>query len=288
MEKVKAFVHLTRPVFLAGGALLYAVGAALAIGPIDWTTYVLGQALVTATQLSAQYVNEYFDLEADRMAGDRRTWLTGGSGILVAGRLAPITALVAARTTTMVSLLFVIVVAFVSGWAAFVGLIALAGAWAYSAPPARWVATPYGITAASVIVAVLTPLTGALVNGPFSVERWAAVTVPLLFLHHAMLLAFERPDVAGDQAAGKRTLSVRIGRSTSSLLHACAIAASFASLFLAAVGPLTFGEVAWALLLTPVGMLQVVLFWRGRDAWLPTLAVALFSATAIALLIGLG
>ena len=288
MERVWAFIRLTRPVFLLGGALLYAVGVALSEGPISWADYAVGQAMVTAIQLTAQYANEYFDLEADRQAGEHRTWLTGGSGVLAQGRLAPGTALRAAVIASIASLALTVAVGAVTPWAALVGLLALIGSWMYSAPPIRLVASPFGVAAASVIVAVLVPVTGALVQGSAPVDRVLVVVLPLFLLHNAMLIAFERPDLGGDAAAGKQTLSLRLGSTTTARLHGVFIGAAYAALVLAiAPGPLTWAEAGWALGLAPLGVLQVGWFPRASDTVLATGALGLFGGTALALLGGL-
>ncbi|NNC92309.1 MAG: prenyltransferase [Acidimicrobiia bacterium] len=288
MAALRAFLRLTRPVFLLGGALLYGLGAALSTDPIVWPNYALGQAMVTAIQLAAQYANEYFDVEADRQAGERRTWLTGGSGVLAGGRLAPITARRAAVFTSVVSLALAIAVGTISGWAALVGLLALAGSWLYSAPPMRLVASRYGVAMTSVIVAVLTPVTGALVQGSAPVDRVIVVVAPLFLLHNAMLIAFERPDVPGDTAAGKLTLSVRLGPMKSAQLHAAFIGAALAAQVLAIQpGPLSWVEGGWALGLAPLGALQVGWFSRTSDTLLATGGLGLFGGTVLCLLGGL-
>lgn len=288
MEALRAFVRLTRPLFLSGGVLLYALGAALAEGPIDWSRYFAGQAMVTAIQLTAQYANEYFDLDADRLVGSRRTWLTGGSGVLAAGRLAPVVALRAARVTTIASLGLIGWVAISSGWAAIVGILALAGAWAYSAPPVRLVATPFGITTSSLIVAVLTPLVGGLLRGPFTDSRFLPVTLVLLLIHHAMLLAFEKPDADSDAAAGKRTLTVRVGPRVAGRLHAGLLALAYTYLAVVAVaGPLEGSGAEWALAVSPAAAAQVIAYHRAPDVVLTSLAVGVFSGTALALLLGI-
>jgi 1,4-dihydroxy-2-naphthoate octaprenyltransferase len=95
---VALFLRLTRPLFLLGGVLLYALGAGIANyqgKSIDWNVYWLGQACVTLLQLSAQYLNEYFDAPADQ-DNPNRTPFSGGSGVEGLPRR---TALMAALTT---------------------------------------------------------------------------------------------------------------------------------------------------------------------------------------------
>jgi hypothetical protein len=88
-----AFIRLSRPHFLVGGFLMFGLGAATA-GSIGVADYVSGQILVTSTQLTAHYVNEYADVEADRHV-QHRTFFSGGSGVLANEVLSARTALYA-------------------------------------------------------------------------------------------------------------------------------------------------------------------------------------------------
>ena len=141
---------------------------------------------------------------------------------------------------------------------------------------------------ASVIVAVLTPLVGLLVQGSTPADRFVGVVLPLLLLHGAMLIAFERPDVTGDSASGKQTLSVRLGPTASARLHGALIGAAFGTLLLAiGPGPLDGSEAGWALSLAPLGLLQAGWFTRASDGMLVTAALGLFGGSALAMLVGL-
>jgi len=98
MKSVSLFLRLSRPLFLIGGFLLYALGAGIAryLGyPIHWGIYLVGQVWVTLLQLSTQFLNEYYDAPADE-DNFNRTPLTGGSGALGEGRLPRRVALLAA------------------------------------------------------------------------------------------------------------------------------------------------------------------------------------------------
>jgi len=81
---IRLFLKLSRPFFLLGAVLVYALGVGIAryLGvTIDWGLYFLGQAWVTTLQLATHYFNEYFDLPAD-IANANRTLFSGGSGAL--------------------------------------------------------------------------------------------------------------------------------------------------------------------------------------------------------------
>jgi 1,4-dihydroxy-2-naphthoate octaprenyltransferase len=210
MRSLRAFLLLSRPHFLVGGALMFALGASLADG-VDLAGYLLGQAMVTAAQVTAHYVNEYADLEADRTVS-RRTLFSGGSGVLVSGELVPAVAIRAAGASSVLAVGLAAVVATRSLVAALLGLAALGVSWAYSMPPLRLLGTGYGELATSLVVTVVVPLIGISVQeAPLVADLWWAVAV-LLPIHIAMMLAFELPDLESDAAAGKRGLAVRIGR----------------------------------------------------------------------------
>ena len=138
---VVAFLRLTRPIFLLGGVVMYALGGQVARYEgvaLDWPVYLLRQVAVTAVQLVGQYLNEYWDIQADRLVTNR-TLFSGGSGILAAGILPRRAALVAALVCAAIGLgaMAALVGVFEAApvtWLVF--LLALGGAWAYSSPPA--------------------------------------------------------------------------------------------------------------------------------------------------------
>jgi len=75
---------------LAGGFVLYGLGAALARtgGGIDLGAYMLGQGVITCTQLMTHYGNDYFDRGSDGANLTRTNW-SGGSGVLQQGLVRP-------------------------------------------------------------------------------------------------------------------------------------------------------------------------------------------------------
>lgn len=208
------FIKLTRAPFLLGGFLLYALGAAVAARMgfvINWGYYGLGQVVVTSIQLMAHYLNEYYDVEVDRLAADNRTWFSGGSGILSAGRIAPSTALAAARICAAIAILAGVLASFHSAWMIPVVLLAIVGSWFYSAPPRPLMSSGWGELTTSLIVALLVPMAGYCMQGGFPpAEAWL-LSFPLVLVHAAMLISFEFPDHTADQSVGKKTLTVRFG-----------------------------------------------------------------------------
>jgi len=275
MRWLVAFVRLGRPQFLAGGFLLYGLGAAVAVvngAALIVGTYALGQAAITAIQLMTHYANDYFDQAADR-ANQTPTQWSGGSRVLVgdASVLSPRVALRAAQLLAALGAVLVVTV-FVAGGAgghaaALALAVALALAWAYSAPPFRLHSRGLGELTTAIVVTGLAPLVGFLVQarGAAGVGRLVAAQLPLMGLQFAMLLAIEFPDAAGDAAVGKRTLVVRLGgRRAAGLYRAVLVACYGAIPLLMRAGLPPLGALGAAALL-PLAAWQ----WRalGAGAW---------------------
>jgi 1,4-dihydroxy-2-naphthoate octaprenyltransferase len=278
-----AFVKLSRPHFLLGGALLFALGSAAA-GDISWFDYALGQAMVTSMQITAHFVNEYADLEADR-AVDRRTVFSGGSGVLVSGDLQPEVAVRAAWASTTIGVILAALVAGGSPLAAGLGLIALAVSWGYSMPPIRLLGTGWGELVASLVVVVAVPVTGwAVQQAPASSALWWAAGI-LLPVHMAMMLAFELPDIESDTATGKRVLGVRLGEARSGrLITIMLLLAAVIAVIGVAVGGIAEGAV-WAVSAAMIPALLLLGAIRNRNYAATTLAAVSTFAFAAAVLV---
>ncbi len=222
MDRVLAFVKLGRPLFLGGGFILYALGAAVAGHAIDWHRYALGQGCVTAFQLMTHYANDYFDLEADKANATPTRW-SGGSRVLAGDALPPRVALIAALVlaTTGVAIGTQL-------WdaAPILGAM-LVLAWFYSAPPLRLCASGFGELDTAIVVTGLVPWLGFTLQAGEHRGVLLAAIAPLALLQIAMLLAIEFPDAAGDAATGKRTLVVRLGAPRAAKLYAALTALAY-------------------------------------------------------------
>ncbi len=281
--KLWAFVKLSRLHFLVGGAVLYGLGAVTVPGAGPGL-YLLGQALVSAAQLTAHYVNEYADFEADRGVFNR-TIFSGGSGVLASGALHRRVALRAAIVTSASTLVLAALVAPSSRTAAILGLLALASAWGYSMPPLRILNTGWGEVVASLVVAVLVPVTGAAVNGGTVTTPLAWTVVSLFFIHMAMLLAFELPDLDSDAEAAKTVLAVRLGRTrTRQVMVAAICAAGVLSVLAIARGSTSFWPTALSILPAAV---TVISAYQDAYRYLTMAAVTTLMTFAVASLITL-
>jgi 1,4-dihydroxy-2-naphthoate octaprenyltransferase len=288
LRRAVAFVRLARPAFLLGGFAGFGLGAAVAHYdgfPIDWQTYLWGQLIVTSFHLMVHFANDYFDQAADALSS--RTAWSGGSGVLPGGELPPLVALVAARVCAGVGLLATLRAALAGETClAVIGIAIAAGAWAYSAPPARLLARGLGELDTVAVVAMLVPLAGY-ASFAHALGTHAVIAVlPGAFAMFAMMLSVEVPDVDADAATGKRNLVVRWGVASAAI--AARTFASGAVLLLLMVGNAGFGAPAPAFLaLVPVavvaGAFAVPHYVAHLPfATLPFLGVALYGLTACA------
>lgn len=265
-ETLRLFVRLSRPIFLVGGALVFALGAGIArfLGtPIDWGVYLLGQGFVTLLQLSAHYLNEYFDAPADAN-NPGRTPLTGGSGAVGPGKLTRNFVLLAAITTlTIVASLTVLLIEYapISPLLFLIVGLMFLGAFFYSTPPIKLVSSGYGELTTSILVAYLVPAFSFILQTGDLHRLVAMATIPLTFLHMAMMLCFEFPDYAVDIKYNKLNLLVRLGWERGMALHNILILIAFLILGLAAVVGLPLAIVLPAYIPLPIGLLQI---WQMR------------------------
>lgn len=266
VRTLRLLIQLSRPIFLLGGFLVYALGAGIAhyLGTqIDWGLYILGQAYVTVMQLSAQLLNEYFDSPAD-VENTSRTPFSGGSGAVGEGKLSRETVMWAALTTlTLLASLTVIMinVAPLNPLLVTIVVIAFLGSFFYSAPPVKLAYSGYGELTTSILVANLVPIFAFVLQFGELHRLLAMTTFPLTALHLGMMIVFEFPDYFNDLKYDKLTLLTRIGWERGMVLHNILILSAFLLLGLAAYFGLTLAIVIPALIPLPLGLLQI---WQLR------------------------
>ena len=266
MKRIRLIFLLSRPFFLLGGVLVYGLGAGIAryLGvPIDWGLYFIGQAYVTTMQLSAQYLNEYFDATADRN-NPNRTPFSGGSGAVGEGKLSQETVMWAALTAlTILASLTVVLISVVPLSPLLVSIVLLAffGSFFYSSPPVRLAHTGYGELTTSIIVANLVPIFAFVLQTGELHRLLVMTTFPLTALHLAMMIVFEFPDYLTDLKYEKLTLLVRVGWERGMVVHNILILTAFLLLGLAATFGLPLAIVLPAFIPLPIGLLQI---WQMR------------------------
>jgi 1,4-dihydroxy-2-naphthoate octaprenyltransferase len=261
------FLRLSRPLFLLGAAVFYALGAGIAhyLGyEINIEVYLLGQIWVALCQLTAQYLNEYFNAEADQK-NLNRTFLTGGSGSVGPGKLSRQVALYAAFTSLAI-LASVTVLLFSQMTLVFpilmIMVFALIVSIFYSTPPVSLEGSGYGELAVSVLVAFFTPAFAYLLQTGEWHRLVAMSSFPLTALHLAMLLALQLPDYANDFKFNKQTLMIRLGWQNGMVLHNVLILSAFLLLSMNRMFGYPWFATLAGLLAFPIGIFQI---WQMRQ-----------------------
>ncbi|MCW5876863.1 MAG: prenyltransferase [Anaerolineales bacterium] len=282
------FLRLSRPAFLLGGVLNYALGLGIAryLGlPIDWNLALLGQLWVSSLQLATHYLNEYFDYPGDAL-NPHRTPFSGGSGVLGGepGQLRPVVALVAAYcmlTLTALATTSLLLAGVLTPPVVTLMVLAALGAIFYSVPPVRLATTGYGELTTAILLANLVPAFGfALQTGEMH-RLLALSTFPLTALTLASMLALEFADYAGDLKAEKQTLLVRMGWQTGVRAHHAFILAGYALFLASFLAGLPAAIVLPPLLSMPLGLLQVWYLGRIADGLRPQWTVLTLNALAL-------
>lgn len=216
MHKIVALLRMGRFNLLPGGILAYCLGAAMGAwqeGSMDWELFGLGLLVTELTNLVAHYADEYADVDTDSLT--RRTVYSGGSGVLPAGLLSPVWALVSAIVLALLSTAF-------TAWCILSGLltpsiglivgIGLVGGWFYSMPPLALERRGLGELVNSLLGGILMPVMGyAVQTGQFELKVLLAL-LPSFFIVMAGMLGVHWPDRFADTAAGRVSLTILLGR----------------------------------------------------------------------------
>jgi 1,4-dihydroxy-2-naphthoate octaprenyltransferase len=285
---VNRFLRLSRPTFLLGPWLTYALGLGIAnyLGlPLQTNVALLGLLWVSAMQLSTHYLNEYFDTMADNR-NENRTWFSGGSGVLGDGedQLPRYVALLAAATTlTLVALLTFGLgrLGVLDPLVAVILAVAFLGAFFYSVPPLNLASSGFGELVTAALVANLVPALAFSLQAGELHRLLAMATFPLTGLHLAGILAFEFPDYATDLKFSKRTLMVRLGWQPAMLAHNLLLLVSYALLGLAYVFGLPAAIALPAFITLPLAALQVWYMQRIAQGVKPNWNALTLNAVAI-------
>jgi 1,4-dihydroxy-2-naphthoate polyprenyltransferase len=241
----------------AAGLFLAACSAAAA-GVVAWEWLLVVVGGIFALEAAKNASGEIFDWDSGtdlRVTPADRTPFSGGKRVLVDGLLTRRqTAVIAAAGYALAIAAGILVAWLREPRVLLLGLLGLAGAWFYHAPPFRLSYRGFGELAVALCYGPL------LVAGTYLTLRQelslvaVAASIPLAILVAAFLWINEVPDAPADAASGKRTLVVRLGRQRAVRL----LGALFALAFLVLLTIPLFGS-PWTVLL---GLIAVPKAWQ--------------------------
>ncbi|HLH47500.1 MAG TPA: 1,4-dihydroxy-2-naphthoate polyprenyltransferase [Acidimicrobiales bacterium] len=222
-----------RPRTLPASVVPVAVGtgAAAAAGHAVWWRALLAAVVAVALQVGTNYANDYSDgvrgTDAVRVGPVRLV----ASGLASPGAVKVATAAAFAGAAAAGLLL----AAVTAWWLVAVGAACLAAGWLYTGGP-----RPYGYAGlGEAFVFVFFGLVATVGTAYVQLQRVTGlavlVAVPVGLLAVALLVVNNLRDVRGDEAAGKRTLAVRVGAAATRRLYAACLLAPFVFVVGAAV-----------------------------------------------------
>ena len=235
MTAIRTWVDGARPRTLSAGLVPVAVGTAVAVGEGSQTAWWrAGAALVVgmALQVAVNFANDY----SDGVRGTDDSTRVGPRRLVGSGLVAARSVKRAAFAAFGVAMAAGAVLAAVAGWELLAaGAVCVAAGWAYTGGP-----KPYGyLGLGEVFVFVFFGLVATAGTTYVLLERldWFAVLcgVPVGLWAVSLLMANNLRDIAGDEAAGKRTLAVRLGDRGTRVAYMAVLEASYAAALVASV-----------------------------------------------------
>jgi 1,4-dihydroxy-2-naphthoate polyprenyltransferase len=222
-------------------------------GPLSLGWLLLTVFGIFCIEVAKNASGEIYDFDSGTdlaVAPDDRSPFSGGKRVLVDGLLTRReTALIAATGYALGIAVGVLMVLLRSHAVLWLGILGVACAFFYHAPPLQFSYRGLGELAVGVCYG---PLIGM---GAYLVQRGGVTpgvvlsSLPLGLLIAAFLWIAEFPDYTADRQAGKRTLVVQIGRRQASRLFPLIIATAFGILAL-----MPLGGVPWTLWLGGLGL----------------------------------
>ncbi len=252
----KDWFRLSRPLFHSVGILPFILGLTLSwrLGnPINWPVFLLGLLAVILVMLSTYYAGEAYDIREDTT-----TWseggnpFSGGSGIVVKGRIPPRQVRRASLSAVLAAILLGIFLQFglkTGPWTLPLGLTGCLAGYYYSTPPLRWVKRGFGELIIGFCFGWLPVATAFYLqtSSLHSLIFWLSVPIGCTIFN--VILLNEFPDYNGDRRAGKKNLVVRLGLDLAAQIYGVVVALAWASLMLG----LFFGvPICFAILATPL------------------------------------
>lgn len=210
------WIQGARPRTLPAAVVPVAVGTAAAAPDLVWWRAAVALVVAVALQVGVNYANDYSDgireTDANRVGPAR---LVGGG--LVAPHLVRRAAFGAFAVAAVAGLVLAVAVAF---WLVAVGLACIVAAWFYTGGRRPYGYAGFGEVFVFVFFGLVATAGTAYVQTEHLTALAVAAAVPVGLMASALLIANNLRDIAQDQAAGKRTLAVRLGERQAAWLYA--------------------------------------------------------------------
>ena len=235
MVRIKDILREFRAEFLTASVLPALLGLSVAVYETGrWEPYLFFLTLAGAVflHIGTNVANDYFDhlSGADEANLEFARPFTGGSRLIQGKRIPPGAVLTIAVLFYLAATAAGVLLIMARGATILLfGLFGLFLGIFYTAPPVRLGARGAGEAAVGLGYGLITAGTYFVQTGTFSAAG-AAASFPLAFLVAAIVTINEFQDAAGDAAAGKRTLVVRLGRKRAVRFYSLLMIGGFVSI----------------------------------------------------------
>jgi 1,4-dihydroxy-2-naphthoate octaprenyltransferase len=286
MNNLIKFLRMSRPLYLLGAALVYALGAGIAnyLGIlIDWQAYLIGQVWVTMIQLSTYYLDAYFAPErvVSKSIINRQEEEDGVTIEVELPRNIPLIAALTTLTIAASMTVLMIRLPYFTPAVLLVMVFIFLGSFFYSTPPVRLTDNGYGDIVTAILIANLVPALAYLLQTGDLHRLLALTTFPLTFLLLALLLVFQLPTYGRDLKYERMTLMVRAGWEYGMRLHNISLLVAYVLMGLALAFNLPISIGLPAFLTFPLALFQIWYMNRIAGGIKPNWTLLMFVATAI-------
>ncbi len=258
---LKAWLLASRPKTLAAAAIPVLVGTAVALahGAFAWLPALVAFLCAALIQIGTNFANDYFDHQSGADNEDR----LGPTRVTQAGLIEPNSVKWATGITFLIAFVLGLYLVWVGGWPILaVGIASIISGVAYTGGP-----YPLGYNGlGDLFVFIFFGLVA--VGGTYYVQALQlapealVAAIPVGLLSTAIIVVNNYRDLDTDRDAGKKTLAVRIGPSTTRIQYAVLLLASYA----VPIAQWLIGDHGWTILLPlltlPLAALRIADMYR--------------------------
>jgi len=269
--KARSWAVALRMAFLTASIVPIFLGTAIAWaqrGVLDWVHFLLALIAGLALHAGTNLINDYFDHLSgnDEVNREFVRPFSGGSRVIQLGLLTPLEVLMGSLLFFTLGSLIGLYLVWTRGlFILALGAVALLCGVFYTGRPFNWASRGIGEALVGLNFGVL------MVLGAYYVQvqtlDWAPVIagIPISLLIAAVLYVNEFPDYVADEAVGKRTLVVRLGRRRAVVGYMALLGATYLAI-LAGVVAGVFPRAALLGLITLPASLRAIQYARKHYA----------------------